>query len=418
MYALVDCNNFFVSCEKLFKPKYEGRPVIVLSNNDGCVISRSNEAKVLGIPMGIPFFKCKKLCEERNVIVLSSNFQLYGDMSNRVMAILRELVPEVEIYSIDEAFLRLDNFPKDNLMEYLKEVQKKIKKWTGIPASIGLAPTKTLAKIANFVAKKNNIEVFDLRDAVIRDKIFPKIEVENIWGIGRKTAIRLKMQGINFATQLRDADPKFIRKMLSVVGERLVLELRGIPCYKLNDSPEPRKNIVVSRSFGRLVTCINDLEEAVSHYGARACEKMRAQYSAARGVYVYIMTSRHKKNKLYYQAGEAIWFPEPTSNTMLIVKRAKECLKAIFKSGYHYYKAGVYLLHLTEEEQKQGHLINGFNIDKKSSILMKTIDDINKNIGKDAIFLAGEGIRKPWLMKSMFRSPGFTTNWNELIQAD
>jgi DNA polymerase V len=415
MFALVDCNNFFVSCERVFNPKLHNVPVVVLSNNDGCVIARSEEAKALGLPMGIPFFKCKNFCEKNNVQALSSNYQLYGDMSSRVMESLRHLSPKMEIYSIDEAFLDLSDVPTANLEETIDNIKTKITMWTGMPISIGIAPTKTLAKVANLLAKKKGIEISYLIDASVREKTLKSFPVENIWGVGRNIAVKLKSLGIITADHLINTDNKLIRKLFGVTGEKIIFELKGVSCNKLDNSNVPRKNIIVSRSFGKHVVEITDLEEAVAHYAATACAKMRNQDSKLQAIAVFITTGKHRRSDNYYHDSVIGLFEEATDDTTLIVKKALECVSKLYKPGYVYYKAGVTLLNLKDNRFTQMRLIQGPY--KDNSKLMSVVDELNKKMGKHTLFLAAQGTTRDWQMKNAYKSLNYTTSWNELAQA-
>ena len=413
MFALVDCNNFFVSCERVFNPKLHNVPVVVLSNNDGCVVARSEEAKALGLPMGIPYFKCKNFCKNHNVAVLSSNYQLYGDMSYRVMESLRQLNPKMEIYSIDEAFLDLSNIPQDNIKDTIETIKAKVVMWTGMPISIGVGPTKTLAKVANSLAKKGT-GIFDLTNAQAREKTLQNFPVENIWGVGRNIAVKLKNLGIITAHQLVNTDNKLIRKLFGVTGEKIIFELKGISCNKLEDLNTARKNIIVSRSFGKHVVELTDLEEAVAHYAATACAKMRKQNSKLQAIAVFITTSKHRKSESYHHDSMIGLFEEATDDTILIIKKVKECVSALYKSGYTYYKAGVTLLNLKDNEFMQGSLTAP--IYKDNSKLMQVLDALNNKMGKHCLFLAAQGTKRDWQMKNAYRSPGYTTDWKELAQ--
>jgi DNA polymerase V len=293
-FALIDCNNFYVSCERVFDPTLEKRPVVVLSNNDGCIIARSNEAKALGIPMGAPLFQYRSLCQQHQVKILSSNYALYADMSQRVMAILGQFCPDMEVYSIDEAFLKFNNFNYFNLKIYTQNIQEKIKQWTGVPVSIGLGPTKTLAKVANYQAKKSGT-MYDLCDLALIPLLLNRIPVNEIWGIDRRLTEQLNHRGIQTADQLRCANPKLIRKWFSVVVERIVMELNGVSCLDL-ESVQPKKQIMSSRSFGKPVTGLEELNAAISTYTARAAIKLREQHSKAQSIYVFIQTNQHNKN--------------------------------------------------------------------------------------------------------------------------
>lgn len=413
VFALVDCNNFFASCERVFDPKLCRVPVVILSNNDGCIIARSNEAKALGIPMGAPFYQYKKLIEEKKVRVFSSNYQLYGDMSHRVMQSLKIFCKNVEVYSIDEAFLRMDEFEYGAIVDRAIDIQQKVTKWTGIPISIGIGPTKTLAKVANRMAKKFKLPVFDLRDVDMQDEVLRELDVEEIWGVSSGLGRRLANLRIYKATHLRDAPQKLIRKAFSVVLERTALELKGISCTEI-EKEKPKKNIRSSRSFGKTVSSLNDIEEAISNYAAKACEKLRKQHSQAKGIYVYVRTNHFKKQDIQYRSSKIIYFENPTSNTAEIISAAKRGLKSIYKAGYKYHKAGIVLIDLVQREFKQISLISNLNT-SKSDKLMQTIDMLNCKVGTGKVFHASQGTVRGWQMKSEIKSRRYTTKWNEML---
>lgn len=422
VFALVDCNNFYASCERVFNHKLRDKPIVILSNNDGCVISRSNEAKALGIAMGAPYFEYKKICLDNKVTVLSSNYQYYGDMSNRVMTSFKYLVDDsnVEIYSIDEAFLNLDKLPEEDLTKYAHSIKDKIVMWTGLPVSIGIGPSKTLAKVANFMAKKSKCGVFNITDKRIRGEVLTSLKVGDIWGIGKRIAIHLGKLGITTAAGLRDSDPKYIRKIFGVEGERIVRELNGVACFELETNPQDRQNIMTSRSFGTPVTELTDLQEAIADYAARACVKMRGQESKAQGINVFVQTNWHKDKENFYQNGSNYLFDTPTDDTSLVICKAKEIVKALFKPGLSYKKVGICLLNLGAKDDYQGSFFNNpvQIIDKtKKSLLMQSLDKINQKMGRNTIFFAAQGIKKPWVMKSGFKSPHYTTNWKEIPMA-
>lgn len=412
IFALADCNNFYASCERVFNPKLEGKPVVVLSNNDGCIIARSNEAKKIGIPMGAPFYKWHPFCKKYHVQVFSSNYELYGDMSHRVMTVLESYCPDIEIYSIDEAFLLLDGFAWKDLTAYTSDIKRMIKMSIGLPISIGFAQTKTLAKIANHVAKKQIIEgVFNLCDLHLQDQILSQFSVENIWGVGTALAMRLKKLNIQTARDLRDADPKMLRLHFNVTMEKIVHELRGISCLSL-ESVQPRQQIISSRSFGKQVTNLAYLEEAVSHYAAIASAKLREQKSVAGGVYVFLHTNFFRENDTQYANAQSFWFSIPTADTGSIIHVAKKCLRKIYRKGYKYHKAGLMLLNLTPSSIKQYDMLS--SVHPKSELLMATIDLINKTWGRRTIFHCAEGVARPWQIKSERRSPRYTTRWSDL----
>lgn len=358
-------------------------------------------------------FQYKKLCDERNVTVFSSNYQLYGNMSNRVMGSFRELMPEVEVYSIDEAFLKLDRIANMDLTKYSEFVKERIKQWTGIPISIGIEPTKVLAKVANHMAKKTNSGIFDTRNSKLQDEVLKRLAVEDIWGIGKRIGLRLRELGIITAYQLKDSDNRFIRKLFGVVGERIVLELRGIECFDLETNPEPRKNICTSRSFGRPVTKLVELEEAIADYAARACEKMRGQGSRVQGINVFIQTYFYDKQVEYYGDNNTYWFELPVDDTSLVIKRAKSLLQKLFKPGLSYKKVGITLLNLCDKGYFQGNLLQLRDNSNKEQV-NSVVDAINKKMGKRTVFFASQGTKRDWQMLCSNRSPCYTTDWDEL----
>jgi len=413
VFALVDCNNFYASCERVFDPSLKHRPIVVLSNNNGCIVARSNEVKALDIPMGVPYFEQKALIKKHNIAVFSSNYQLYGDMSQRVMDSLRWFAPDIEVYSIDEAFLRLDHLQPRDLYEYCKTIRAKVMQWTGIPVSIGIGPTKVLAKVANRVAKKET-GVFDLRKRETQDAILQTLDVKKLWGIALRWAERLNRIGIHKASELRDANPHIIRKHLSVVGERILRELRGQSCLGLEEV-EPRKNIMSSKSFGNLLTEKQPMQEALANYAARACEKLRQQNSRAQAVYVFVQTNNFRETDAQYSNGITCALTVPSSDTRTIIEAARFGLNRIYKPGYRYKKTGVMLLDLIPASQEQKHLFADSN-QRHADRLMATVDRINEDLGPDTLFFGAEGIHREWKMRCGSRSPRYTTQWDELLQ--
>lgn len=407
LFALIDCNNFYVSCERVFNPKLENKPVVILSNNDGCIISRSNEAKKLKIPMGAPFYQWEPFCKKHQVFVFSSNYELYGDMSARVMTLLREFNDQIEIYSIDEAFLL---FNKKISFSELVQLRNKIKTCTGIPISIGIGQTKTLAKIANRIAK-DSIEpgVYILNHTELA---FLDFAAEKIWGIGHKTAEKLLCLNITTANQLKNADPKMIRLQFNVNVEKTIQELNGISCIGLEIN-QPRKQIISSRSFGKIVTELSDIEEAISHYITIAANKLRKQNSMASALYVFLQTNMFQNKQPQYKNGASFAFPTPTSDTRYLIHIAKKCLQQIYRRNYQYHKAGVILLDITPFQIKQYNLFSADDHLKENQV-MKLMDHINNHFGKNSIFIAAEGIKREWFIRSDRRSHRYTTCWNEL----
>lgn len=414
MIALVDCNNFYASCERAFNPKLRNKPIVVLSNNDGCVIARSSEAKKY-IPMGAPAFKFKEEFERHDIQVYSANFTLYGDISGRVMRIMNSYVPDLEVYSIDEAFLDLKGI-KGSLNNYCKIIRGDVLKSTGIPVSIGIAPTKTLAKICNHYAKDNKETggVFFWSDLKNKDDFLKKLPVEHIWNIGYRSSGKLNLNGIYNAYQLKNSNPSFIRSILSVTGLRTVTELNEVPCFKLEDNTEPRKGITSSRSFGKAVFKLEHLEEAVSTYTSRAWEKLMEQESACSHIYVSIVTNRHKDTPQYYNS---IVLPLTVGTWYLpdLIKTAVKGLRLIYKEGFYYKKATVMLLGITQRDEVNLSLIKPNYDFSKYNNLMKAIEKINRNEGSEFIKYASTGITQSWREKKQMRSPKYTTSWNELL---
>ena len=413
IFALVDCNNFYASCERVFNPKLEGKPIVVLSNNDGCIVARSNEAKALGIPMGAPYFKYKDVIKRNNVEVFSSNYTFYGDMSARVMTSLRSIVGEIEIYSIDEAFLDVSEFYYCNLEDTAKEIKKLVQQWTGIPISIGIGATKTLAKVANRQAKKyESSDVFDIREEARRIDILKKIELEDIWGISTKSAQRLRKIGIKNPHELAISDPKVICKAVSVTGERIHYELNGISCIPIEEVKN-KKTIISSKSFGKKVATVEELEEAVSMYAARACEKLRAQESRAQGLHVFLRTSPYLDKERRYTNGMSSYFTIPTSNTSKITKEAKRLTSKLFLPNYEYQKIGVVLLNITDAKNEQYSFYEVEDYDKSDTV-MGAIDSVNKKFGNRSIFFGAQGINKDWKMRADRKSAMCTTKVDDL----
>jgi DNA polymerase V len=413
IFALVDCNNFYVSCERVFNPKLAHRPVVVLSNNDGCVVARSNEAKALGIGMGVPAFEIADLIKKHNVETLSSNYTLYADMASRVMETLSTFTPDIEVYSIDEAFLNLVGF-KSPLTDYGCQIRQTAKKWTGIPVSIGIAGTKTLAKIANHLAKRSakTDGVMDLTDAVNPERTLAEVPVEKVWGVGIRTTITLKRAGINTALDLSKADIGWIRNRFGVVGVRTVYELQGIRCYQLEENPPAKKTMVVSRMFGRPVESIEQLKEAAASYAARAGEKLREQKLAASAATIYVTTSRFIKNR--YFNSHTVEFAAPTNDTMELIRAALSSIDRIYRRNCRFKKCGVILIGLVPENQVQRCLFD--NADReKNRRLMRAVDAINARAGTPVRW-AAEGLVQDWQVKFRRRSGRFTTSWNEILE--
>jgi DNA polymerase V len=412
--AIVDCNNFYASCERIFNPELKGKPIVVLSNNDGIIVARSQEAKDIGIAMGQPLFKIKDMMRKYDIRVFSSNYVLYGDMSNRVMTTLEQFTPDVEIYSIDEAFLNLGGFERMDLDEYAREIRRKMYQWTGIQVSIGVASTKTLSKIANRFAKKNKEYegVLSLMNARLRREVLEKTDVYDIWGVGRQYGKLLKKHGINNAYELSIADQKWVKKRMTVMGLRTVYELNGIPCISYEYAPPPKKAIVSSRSFGKAVTELRDVKEAAALFVSRATEKMREQNSATTMLSVFIRTNPFKNSRQYHN-GVLAKIKIPTDSTAELLHYAMKGIDQIYRKGYQYQKVGVMLSGFAQIDKSQLALFDTKDRVKMSSIT-ETVDKINLQMGKETVFYASTGINRDWGTKFEHRSDRFTTNWHEL----
>ena len=410
--ALVDCNSFYVSCERLFNPKIRNKPVIVLSNNDGCIISRSTEAKALGIKMGEPYFKAKDTILRNKVYVFSSNYSLYGDLSRRVMRTLKRFNPVLEIYSIDEAFLDLTNYPDDEIEDVGKEIRSIVLQWTGIPTSIGIAKTKTLSKIANHIAKKKLSGVTNLIGIENIDPLLEKIDINDVWGVGKQMTKFYQQNGIYNAKQLKNMSNTWIKKSSNVLSSRTALELRGIPCIPLETKTSKRKSCVVSRSFGTRVEKFQELQEAVANYCLNASEKIRSESLVAKAVTVFVRTSPFQRNYGYYSNAKTIDFPIATNNSIEIVKTAVTILETIFKNGYQYQKAGVMLTGLSNANDKTN--LFSSEKDEKINILMRSIDNTNHRYGRSTLSVASAGVNKKWNMKREYSSKIDTADFYSL----
>jgi len=415
MFALVDCNNFYASCERVFNPALNNKPVVVLSNNDGCVIARSNEAKALGIPMGAPAFEFKKTFDQHNIHVFSSNYALYGDMSSRVMNILSTFTPDIEIYSIDEAFLKFSGFNLFDLQQIGEEMRYKVTKGTGIPISVGIAPTKALSKVANRIAKKfsektNSVYSIDTEEK--RIKALKWLPIEDVWGIGRQHARRLKNQNVHNAYQFTQLPDQWVRKNMSVVGLRLKHELEGISTLDL-ETPAVKKMIATTRSFEKMMTNYTDIKERVATFSVSCAEKLRKQNSHCNSVMVFIHTNGFRKDLPQYGRNIVIKLPYPTNSSIDLIKHTEQGLKTIFREGYHYKKAGVIVMGLTPTNQKQLALFSEEN--PKHNTIMPVIDRLNKAYGNNKIKFAAQSLGRQWKMKQEKLSPRYSTNINEVI---
>lgn len=417
VFALVDCNNFYASCEKLFDPKLAGKPVVVLSNNDGCVVARSAEVKALGIPMGVPWFKIQKEAKQYGIVAFSSNYALYADMSNRVVEVLGQFTPNLEVYSIDESFLDLTGFNRD-LVEYGQGIRQRIQQWLGLAVCVGIASTKTLAKLANHCAKKglagmDGVCDFTTMSESQLDRLFAGIEVGEVWGVGRKIDARLAPMGISTVRQLRNADPDMIRAKFSVVLERTVRELRGVSCLDLEEVAPDKQQIMCSRSFGQYVEDREQLEEVVASYVSRAAEKLRHQDSLAGTLMVFIRTNPFNPKEPQYHRSLTIPLPEPTADTRILISWALKVLRRMYRPGFAYQKAGVMLSDLRPRTMAQASLFADLE-DDRGRQLMATLDAINGRWGRGTLRSAAGGMEKPWQMKRQRLSPRYTTDWEGL----
>jgi DNA polymerase V len=418
MLALVDCNNFYASCKRVFDPSLRTRPVVVLSNNDGCIVARSAEAKALGLKMGEPYFKVKELLDRHNVAVFSSNYALYGDMSQRVMKTLQQFSPEVEIYSIDEAFLNLEGFR--DLPKLANQIRETVKQWTGLPVSVGIAPTKTLAKLANNIAKKkagyNGVCTLDTPEAW--EPLLKEFEAGDVWGIGPQYKKLLNKHGVNTALEFSRLPETWLRKHMSVVGARTASELRGQPCLEMELHVDPKKGITVSRSFGTRITEFPELSQALSSYVARAAEKLRRENLVARHMLVFMHTSPFAKDKTkdpYYAPHLSFALPLHTNYTPELAHYALGALQKMYRPGYRYMKCGVMLTDLLTVGTQTGDLFARRNTERESK-LMSALDHINQTMGKRTLFYASSGIQQAWSGAATRKSPAYTTDWDSLIQ--
>ena len=414
MFGLVDCNNFYASCERQFQPQYEGKPIVVLSNNDGCVIARSNEAKAAGIKMGVPYYQIKDLCAKYGVAAFSSNYELYGDMSRRVMSALTEFVRDVDVYSIDEAFLNFDGYTHLDLQAYGQKIVQKVSRI--VPVSLGIAQTRTLAKVANKYAKKykgyNGCCVIDTEEK--RLKALARFDVGDVWGVGRHYVKKLQARGINTALDLAQAPRQFVRGLMTVQGERLWCELNGEPAVDIDDLDVPKKSICTSRSFGSATDSKEDLREAISTFASLCAAKLRKQHSCAGAMLTFIHTNFFKENSLQYSNGRMYEFPVATSVTNEIVMYALRALDEIYRPEFEYKKAGVILYGIIPENSVQGDLFDTYPRDKFGA-LMPVVDALNAGFDVSRLKLACQTGSKKWRLRQELRSGRFTTDINDVI---
>lgn len=423
VFALVDVNNMYVSCERAFNPRLRDRPVVVLSNNDGCCVARSNEVKALGVKMGTPWFQMKDLVRQYGIVGLSSNYALYGDMSNRIMMILRSYSPNVEVYSIDESFLSLNGlgglWPSPTAMGQAMRAQ--ILQWTSLPVCVGVGSSKTLAKLANHVAKKvplfDSVCDFTNMSAARERWLFERIDVGEVWGVGRRIAAKLHDIDIHTVQDLKNASPRDIRARFGVVMERTCQELRGLSCLALEEVAPPRQEIVSSKSFGAMAVSLAELEEAVSTYIARAGEKLRAQRSVCGAVHVFVQTNPFRQQDPQYSNGLTVPLIEPTNDNRVLAGAALLGLAAIYREGFQYKKAGVMLMNLAPGAIRQGTLFDAPREREKSVRVMAALDALNQRFGRDAVHLGSAGLAPRWAMRAENKTPCYTTRWDELPRA-
>lgn len=415
IFALADCNNFYVSCERVFQPQFMNKPVIVLSNNDGCVIARSNEVKEMGIPMGAPYFKIKGYVKKHSIKVFSSNYTLYGEMSARVMRILRQFTPRLEAYSIDEAFLDLSLMAEEELLKYGEHIRETILQWTGIPVSIGVAPTKTLAKVANKMAKDRKLGCHVLMKPVDIHCALSHFPIKDIWGVGPRWTEKLNHRGMQTALELSKVPHTQIRKTFNVVLARTVVELNGISALSLEEVALPKKNIVSSRSFGKAITSFEELSESIAFHASRIGEKLRAQASSARIIGCFISTNVHKKDDYQYKTFHPYMLPSPTNDTVLLIRYSLRVLKEIYKEGYKYIKAGVTVIELIPSSHLPLSLFDNQKLLNQRKTLMEAMDHINKRYGRGTLTFASEGVEKSWRMKRNYTSPNYLTRWDQIL---
>jgi DNA polymerase V len=420
IFALVDVNNFYVSCERVFQPKLEGVPMVVLSNNDGCAVARSAEVKALGIKMGEPWFKLKDLAAKHGIKAFSSYYTLYGDMSNRVTSVLRGFCSDIEVYSIDESFMRVESVSRiyGGNQSMGRQMRERIKQWTGLPVCVGFGHSKTLAKFASHVAKKNP-EFGGVCDTTAMGahelaRWMARIEVGEVWGVGRRISARLDAMGVRSVYDLANAKLGEIRAQFGVVMERTVKELQGVPCLALEDLIEPKQQIMSSRSFGSMVTSIAELSEAIAMHVHSASEKLREQNSLASTLHVFIQTNRFREQDPQYNAGLVVPLPEPSSDMRLLTNAAIAGLARIYKEGFAYKKVGVMLMGLSDRDQQQSSIFDDPQDALRSNRMMSVIDSLNQDLGRGTLTSAAMGTNRRWAMRSGNRSPRYTTRWDEL----
>ena len=420
MFALIDANHFYVACERVFNPRLEHRPVVVLSNNDGCVVARSPEAKAVGIPMGAPWFQCRAVAQQHGVIALSSNYALYADLSARLMTVLADFAPHQEIYSIDECFLDLRSVPAAVRSAHGHAMRQRVQRWLGLPVCVGIGSSKTLAKLANHVAKKqpdyDGVCDFGALTPDALTMLLAGLDVGQVWGIGSRLTARLNRRGIHTVQELREADPKTLRRGFGVVMERIIEELRGVSCLALATLPPPKQQIMASRSFGRPVTTVAELQAAVAHHLARATAKLRRQRSQVQTLQVFIGPDRFGASApavAHAPTSSLLRLSTPTRDTARLTAAAVPMVAALYRPGIRYRRAGVMLMELTPVARVQGHLLEPAE-DERTAARLAVLDQINARWGQGTLRLAREGFQKPWAMRRTRCSPAYTTRWEEL----
>jgi DNA polymerase V len=422
--ALVDVNNFYVSCERVFNPKLEGQPMVVLSNNDGCIVSRSAEVKALGISTGTPWHHVRELAEQHRIQAFSSNYTLYGDMSRRVMEVLRQFSPDQEIYSIDEAFIDFTPQPHVEATTLGRSIRQRVKQWVGVPVSVGVGSTKTLAKLANHAAKKraefSGVCDFGGLDAPTLDALMASFGVREVWGVGPKLEAKLTERGIRTVADLRDAPASALREAYSVVLERTVRELRGVSCLRLDQVRPARQQIICSRSFGEPVFSLEELAQSIQRYTTRAAEKLRQDGSIAAVVGVWLETNRFRKQDAQYQPSASTRLSSPTDDTLLLVAGARRALLRIYRKGFRYVKAGVCLSDIGDRLVRQSGLFDPPHATAKRERLMKALDAANRRYGSGILGPGHAGMARParWAMKRLMTTPAYTTSWDELVRVE
>lgn len=414
MYGLIDCNNFYASCERVFKPSLRNKPIVVLSNNDGCVVARSNESKALGVKMGVPIFQINDLVKQHGIVVCSSNYNLYGDLSNRVMTLIKQFSPDVEVYSIDEAFLKFNGFKYFDFNQIGLEMHRIVKKGVGIPISVGFAPTKALAKVANKIAKKfpertQNYYIIDTEEKRIKALKWTKIE--DVWGIGRQFSKRLQSIGVFNAYQFTQLSDSYVKKYFTVVGLRLKKDLQGEPTINFEDI-KPKQNIATTRSFDIMMKTQDELRERVSTFASLAGVKLRSQQSNCELIHVFIFTNRFRQDLPQYHGFKTVKLPFSTSSTFELNKYAQIALNSIYKEGYNYKKAGVILMGISQDETQQLSMFEYEN--PKHKVLMTVLDKLNIKMG-DKVKFGGQDLKRKWKMKQEMLSPSYSTNLNQII---